>query len=196
MNTPNFIERLNALEEQITSYDFLASKGIGNETPYYIFTYPPAEEENLTLHLTLINSSLNNIPNLKFIQINLFNEVVNLLKDNHIYQDVIEMQQAKAANSDVLYAMQGVLNETNLADYINQRYQLNNMELILLTGVGSCHPMISVSKMLSNLQSLTLKTPLVVFYPGDYTEKTTQENGAFSLFNLINREAYYRAFKH
>lgn len=195
MNTHNFIERLNALEEQITSYDFLHSKGIGNETPYYIFTYPPAEEENLTLHLTLINSSLNSLAKLNVIQINLFHEVVNLLKDNHIYQDVIEMQQAKAANSDVLYAMQGVLNETNLADYINQRYQLNNVELILLTGVGSCHPMISVSKMLSNLQSLTLKTPLVVFYPGDYTEKTTQDSGAFSLFNLINREAYYRAFK-
>lgn len=195
MNTPNFIERLNALEEQITSYDFLSSKGIGNETPYYIFTYPPAEEENLTLHLTLINSSLNNIPNLKFIQINLFNEVVDLLKDNHIYQDVIEMQQAKAANSDVLYAMQGVLNETNLAVYINQKYQLNTFNLTLLTGIGSCYPMITVSKMLSNLQITAMKCPLVVFYPGDYTEKTTQENGAFSLFNLINREAYYRAFK-
>jgi len=195
MNSQNFVERLNSLEEQITNSDFLDSKGIGNEVPYYIFTYPAQEEERLSRHLALINLSLKSITNLKFIQINLFNEAVNLLKDNHIYQDVIEMQQTGVVNSDVLYALQGELNETNLASYINQRYQLDSFNLILLTGVGGCHPMISVSKMLSNLQSLTMKCPLVVFYPGEYTKNTAQENGAFSLFNLINRESYYRAFK-
>ena len=192
MDTQNFTERLNSLEQQITAPDFLHSKGIGNEVSYYIFTYPAAEEETLNRHLELITSRLNN---LKFIQLNLFNEAVNLLRDNQIYTDVIAMQQAHENNSDVLYALQGELNEPNLAKYINQQHQLNRFELILLNGVGSCHPMISVSKMLSNLQSQTIKCPLVVFYPGVYTRDSNHDRGSFKLFNLINREAYYRAFK-
>jgi len=37
-------DRLNEILPRITSDDFLAGKGLGNEIAFFIFDYPPEEE--------------------------------------------------------------------------------------------------------------------------------------------------------
>lgn len=184
-----FDSKLNSIYTRITNEDFLNSGGIGNEVPYYIFAYSPLNEVKVNQHLKILTEQIyTSHSKMKLLEINLFKEVIDLLRENNIYDDVLEMQQNKARSQEVLYALSGTVDETHIARKINDKYKLSDNSLILMYGVGSSHPLVCVSKMLSNLQAYTGKTPMVIFYPGKFGEKS------FSLFDLIQRENYYRAF--
>jgi hypothetical protein len=60
---------------------------------------------------------------------------------------------------------------------------------VFLIGVGKCYPLLRSHKILNNLHQSVLKAPVVLFFPGTYTEQE------LILFNEIKDDNYYRAFK-
>ena len=47
-------ERLNQILPKVTSAEFLAAEGLGNEVPCHIFTYPAGEELRVRQHIQLM----------------------------------------------------------------------------------------------------------------------------------------------
>ena len=80
------------------------------------------------------------------------------------------------------------LNDDKIIELITQNISPDK-DVVFLTGIGKVWPIIRAHTVLNNLHSKLDKTPLILFYPGNYTTK------GLNLFNEINDGNYYRAFK-
>lgn len=73
-------------------------------------------------------------------------------------------------------------------DKINK--EIGDHNVLFITGVGQIYPIVRTHNILNNLQDiLEDKTPVILFYPGQYNEQDLQ------LFNKLKAENYYRAFR-
>jgi hypothetical protein len=186
---PNFEERLNQILPKITSDDFLSARGLGNEIAFFIFDYPAEEEPRVRKHIKFL---LDHIPKhrqkLKLKHINLFDFLIDYLKSVDVLEDAL-VKQRDEGNAALLEALKGLLEEKTIAEHFRETIKPNDQDLILISGVGSVYPMIRSHTLLNNLHPIVERTPLVMFYPGVYDEKSLR------LFGRIKSDNYYRAFR-
>jgi hypothetical protein len=186
----SFEERLNQILPKISSDEFLNSKGLGNEIGFWIFDYPPEREMEMRDFLTrTVLSSLNKSqPPIRAGIINLFDLVIQLLQERQLLDKAIDMQQTKGDEA-VMAALRPVLKEDKLAQKVVAMVDLDNIDLLMLWGVGSAYPMLRTHTLLSALHPLMGRTPLLMFYPGRY------DGYSLRLFNKLSEDHYYRAFR-
>ena len=186
----SFEERLNQILPKISSDEFLNSKGLGNEIGFWIFDYPPEREMEMRDFLTrTVLSSLNKSqPPIRAGVINLFDLVIQLLQERQLLDKAIDMQQTKGDEA-VMAALRPVLKEDKLAQKVVTMVDLDNIDLLMLWGVGSAYPMLRTHTLLSALHPLMGRTPLLMFYPGRY------DGYSLRLFNKLSEDHYYRAFR-
>ena len=186
----SFEERLNQILPKISSDEFLHSKGLGNEIGFWIFDYPPEREMEMRDFLTrTVLTSLNKSqPPIRAGIINLFDLVIQLLQERQLLDKAIDMQQTKGDEA-VMAALRPVLKEDKLAQKVVAMVDLDNIDLLILWGVGSAYPMLRTHTLLSALHPLMGRTPLLMFYPGRY------DGYSLRLFNKLSEDHYYRAFR-
>ena len=182
-------ERLNQILRKVTSADFLSGSGIGNEVAFYIFDYPPEEELRVRDFLRVL---LNHIPiqkpGLRVRHVNLFDFVLDYLKNRKLLDKAIQMQREKG-DAALLKALAGPLHEAKVAAYFAEVAQPQAHDLILVSGAGSVWPLLRSHTLLNNLHPVMGTTPLVLFYPGRY------DGQSLRLFGKLKSNNYYRAFK-
>ena len=186
----SFEERLNQILPKISSDEFLNSKGLGNEIGFWIFDYPPEREMEMRDFLTrTVLTSLNKSqPPIRAGVINLFDLVIQLLQERQLLDKAIDMQQTKGDEA-VMAALRPVLKEDKLAQKVVTLVDLDNIDVLILCGVGSAYPMLRTHTLLSALHPLMGRTPLLMFYPGRY------DGYSLRLFNKLSEDHYYRAFR-
>jgi hypothetical protein len=186
----SFEERLNQILPKINSDEFLNSKGLGNEIGFWIFDYPPEREMKMRDFLTrTVLSSLNKSqPPIRAGAINLFDLVIQLPQERQLLNKAIDMQQTNGDEA-VMAALRPVLKEDKLAQKVVAMVDLDNIDLLILWGVGSAYPMLRTHTLLSALHPLMGRTPLLMFYPGRY------DGYSLRLFNKLSEDHYYRAFR-
>ena len=185
--------RLNQILPKITSDDFLSGSGIGNEIAFYLFDYPPEDELRVREHIHfLLDHIPKQKPDLRVIHINLFDFLIDYLKERGYLEKTLKMQREQG-NAAVKRALKGVLHEEKIAKPLEH-------DLVLISGVGSAYPMLRAHTLLSNLQSTMGQTPLVMFYPGKYDKLALRLFGKSGLSGGITEDRkkkapYYRAFR-
>lgn len=185
-----FEERLNQILPKISSDDFLNSKGLGNEIGFWIFDYPPEREMEMRdfLNRTVLTSLNKSQPPIQIGVINLFELVIQLLQERNLLDKAIDMQRSKGDEA-VMAALRPVLKEDKLAQKVVSMVDLESIDLLILCGVGSAYPMLRTHTLLSALHPLMGRTPLLMFYPGQY------DGYSLRLFNKLTEDHYYRAFR-
>lgn len=187
--TATLIDRLNQILPKITSDDFLNGKGLGNEIAFFIFDYPAEEELRVRQHVQfLIEHIPKHKPKLKLAHINLFSFLIEYLEEEGVLEDAL-LKQRNEGNEALREALKGLLRGKTVAQRFGEIVKPNAQDLILVSGVGSVNPLIESHTLLNNLHSIVDQTPLVMFYPGCYDEKSLR------LFGKIKRDNYYRAFR-
>ena len=188
-------ERLNLILARITSKELLNNEGLGNEIGFHIFDYPAEREDTVRDYLaTVLEPGLHKHPGkLRFRTVNLFQIVINLLEERGLLDKALALQQAKG-NDALLKAVGPVLKEDKLASYLVNSLNVDNLDLVLLTGIGAAYPLVRLHTLLNGLHPLMKHTPLVVFYPGRY------DGVSLRLFGLNTDRSdasapYYRAFQ-
>ena len=182
-------QRLNDVLPKITSREFLSSKGLGNEIAFYIFDYLPEEELRVREHIQFLLSHIpKHRPGLRVQHINLFDLVVDHLKQRNLLERSFQMQQEKGDEA-VEKALRSPLKAEKLVQLFAEVAQPQDHDLVLISGVGSVWPLVRSHTLLNNLQTVMGQTPLVMFYPGRYDGQTLR------LFGKIKSTNYYRAFK-
>ena len=188
-------ERLNLILARITSKELLNNEGLGNEIGFHIFDYPAEREDTVRDYLaTVLEPGLHKHPGkLRFRTVNLFQIVINLLEERGLLDKALALQQAKG-NDALLKAVGPVLKEDKLASYLVNSLEVDNLDLVLLTGIGAAYPLVRLHTLLNGLHPLMKHTPLVVFYPGRY------DGVSLRLFGLNTDRSdasapYYRAFQ-
>jgi Domain of unknown function (DUF1788) len=185
-----FEERLNQILPNISSDEFLNCKGLGNEIGFWIFDYPPEREMEMRdfLERTVLTNLNKSQPPIRAGVINLFDLVIQLLQERKLLDKAIEMQRIKGDDA-VMAALRPVLKEDKLAEKVVSIVNLDNIDLLILWGVGSAYPMLRTHTLLSALHPLMGRTPLLMFYPGRY------DGYSLRLFNKLSEDHYYRAFR-
>lgn len=183
-------ERLNQILPRITSRDFLASKGLGNEIGFWIFDYPPDREMEVRDFLsgTVLPALGKQLPAIRCAVVNLLALVTDLLEERNLLDKAIAMQHDKGDDS-ALVALRSVLKEDKLAQKIATRHDIAALDLLVLTGVGAAYPMLRTHTLLSALHPIMGNTPLLMFFPGRY------DGHSLRLFNTQAEDHYYRAFR-
>jgi hypothetical protein len=187
--TVSFEERLNQILPKITSEDFLSGRGLGNEIAFFIFDYPADEELRMREHIDfLIEHIPKKKPSLRVAHVNLLDFVIEHLRERKLLEKTEELQKSKG-DEFVLRQLEKILHPDKVAPLFGEYVRPKEKDLVLVSGVGSVWPLLRTHTLLSNLQPVMGKTPLVMFYPGKYDGKTLR------LFDKIQSDNYYRAFQ-
>lgn len=187
--TDSLTQRLNEILPRITSPEFLGGKGLGNEIAFYIFDYPPEEELRIREHIRFLLAHIpKQRPGLRVKHINLFDLVVDHLKERNLLERAFQMQKKKGDEA-LAKALSSPLKPEKLAVLFGEAAEPSEQDLILVSGVGSVWPLLRAHALLNNLQTVMGQTPLVLFYPGRF------DGQSLRLFGKIQSDNYYRAFK-
>lgn len=188
--TLTFEERLNQILPRVTSRDFLDSKGLGNEIGFWIFDYPAERELEMRDFLsgTVLPSLARNMPPIQAATVDLLRLVTELLEERKLLDKAMEMQQTKGDES-TLAALRSVLKEDKIAQKIADQFDVAQLDVLVLTGVGAVYPMLRTHTLLSALHPIMGNTPLLMFFPGRY------DGHSLRLFNTLAEDHYYRAFR-
>ena len=184
----NLTDKLNHILPLITSKEFLEGKGLGNEIAFYIFDYPPEEETKIREHIQFLVDKMQSQHKLKVLYINLFKFVIEYLDERKILKDAFEYESTKGTDG-LMKALKAPLKAENLVNFMQKHFQPSEYDVVFMSGVGNVFPLVRSHTLLSNLQSVMDKTPLVLFYPGKYDGQTLK------LFGKLKSKNYYRAFR-
>lgn len=185
-----FEERLNQILPRLTSKELLSNHGLGNEIGFWIFDYPPESELEMRAFLNeVIEPALaKHHPLIRFATVNLFDLAIGLLEERDLLDKALVMQQTQG-DDKAKESMRRVLKEDKLAERLVAQIDVDNQDLVILTGVGSVFPILRTHTLLSALHPLMKDTPLLMLYPGKY------DGHSFRLFNKLSEDHYYRAFQ-
>ena len=188
--TDDFRVRLNKIADRLSSDELLSNKGLGNEIGFWIFDYPPERELELRSFIdgVLLPGMAKRQPAVRPAVVNLFDLIIELLEDRKLYDRVLDIQ-AKKGDAAALAALRPVLKEDKLAERIANQIDFDQIDVLLLTGVGAAYPMLRSHTLLAGLQATMKDKPVVMFYPGRY------DGFSLRLFNTLADDHYYRAFR-
>jgi len=187
--TKNFEERLNQVLPRLASPDVLDNLGAGGEIGFWVFDYPPEHEMQMRSWITeVIAPGLPKLkPGIRFKVVDLFDFVIDLLEERNLL-DKAFAKQVKEGDESVLKSLRPVLKEDKLAARLVETVGVQDLDLLLIKGVGAVYPMLRTHTLLSALHPHMRDTPLVMFYPGRY------DGQSLRLFSKLTDDNYYRAF--
>ena len=139
------------------------------------------------------------MPALRVVHINLFDFLIDYLKERKLLEKSFALQREKGNNA-LMKALIGVLHEEKVAKHFGEIAKPEEHDLVLVSGVGSVYPMLRSHTLLNNLHSIMGQTPLVMFLPGKYDGLTVRLFGKSALSGGTPEERkkkanYYRAFR-
>lgn len=184
VNIDKLRKELDLLPEQIGNESFLNGSGLGNEIPFWIFHYPAEHELFVRSYFPYIEKSLSNYT---FKHLNIFQVLIDLLDERKLL-DRIEAQEKRVGHQKLKERLSAPLSQDKIARFIESNVKIDQLDFMLISGLGAAWPLLRGHELLSALQDIMRATPLVLFYPGDY------DGRALSPFGMVESNNYYRAF--
>lgn len=188
-------KRLDQMEFIIRKPSFRQNKGKANEVSYWVFDYPPEKELEVRERIEYLkNKNEKGTDGFELVVYDLYDLIINHL-ENKNFIEKCESFEKKGGFSRVATAVQHTLKITDknnlMVKYIVEHTPKN--AVVFLTGIGKCYPLLEApevfNKILYNMPQEFAEVPMVLFYPGTYTEQE------LVVFNELKEDNYYRAFR-
>jgi len=183
----NINARLDRIIPKIKEEKFIEGRGLGNEISFYVFDYEPENELIVRNYIEHIIKDFNyEGTNRRIIVFDLYKMLLDITKEKRIFDRIFDMEERQG--KDALFkAMTTFAQPEIFLQKIEEQMEDNN--IVFLTGVGKVFPFVRSHSILNNLQAILDKTPVIMFYPGVYTEQSLE------LFSKFKDDNYYRAFR-
>lgn len=184
-------ERLDLIEGKILEPSFRTGRGTANEVNFWIFDYDAEDEMAVRDYVKGLNKRVNGMyEEVRIVCFDLYKLMLDVLLEKNYMDKVIKMEESKGSEA-IINPIKRTLRLTLDDDQIIKRITENlvpERDIIFLTGVGKAWPIIRSHTILNNMHSRVDKNPLVMFFPGEYTNE-------LKLFGEITDDNYYRAFR-
>ncbi len=156
------------LQEVLTRPEFLEMRGVAKEVPIFIQTYSPADEDQLRLVVKGAEQYLRK-QGLRVKHVDLFELVLQLLESEGWLEKILQKEQSwsKGALFDTL---QNVAEPTDALVPKLMEILGGDTQISLITGSGRIYPFLRTHTILEALQPAMVRHPVVVFFPGDYSQ--------------------------
>ncbi len=179
--------RLDLILERIENPRFLSNDGLGNEIGFWIFDYPAKHELIVRDYIKHLTEKLDK-RSYTFRNVNIFETLIDMLAVRGLLERTFAREKQVGVNA-IRTTLAGPLSQKKIAEFIAAKIQPETLDFVLLTGLGNAWPLVRGHELLSALQDVMGKTPLVLFYPGEYSGRDLHP------FGMIDSKNYYRAFK-
>lgn len=185
-------ERFNHLLKVMSSERFLKMQGIGNEVPFFIFSFKPIESEEMKSMEQNLVAQLE-MKGIRICRIDLYDLTIEMLKERGILEQILEVEPT-VTKQELLELFDGVLDpKENLVPAIAAKMDAQPYDILVITGIGEVYPYIRTHNLLENMQSTAKDKPTVFFFPGSYTP-SLEKGFMLNLFDMPSGNNYYRAF--
>lgn len=187
MTVPEMFPRLLSV---MTNPKFLSGEAAGAETPFYICPYAIEEQavlDDSISHLVRRLSDASVTP----LVIDVFALMIDCLEANDDLDWTYE-HEGEQSFADLRDDLQSVL-EDEIVPAIAKKLADSSAQVLLLTNLGACYPVLRAHKLLNNLPSVVKRLPLVLFFPGEYRQ-IPGSGASLELFGRLTGDGYYRAF--
>lgn len=189
-------DTVETLYQKLRHPDFLAMKGLSGEVPIFIHAYEATEEDAARQTADALCSRLRK-DGIACTKIDLFDLVLEQLEEQGRLSRILE-KESDLGKSKLFEMMVNLTDaKTRLVPQLMRRLESEQAKLSILTGVGRVYPYLRTHTILDSLQPAMLRQPVVLFFPGHYT----QEQGIGSQLRLFGSlptprlyRPYYRAF--
>ncbi|QZN76219.1 DUF1788 domain-containing protein [Paenibacillus sp. DR312] len=183
----NIKSRLDKIIPKIREDKFIEGRGLGNEISFYVFDYEPEHELLVRDYISHIMKEFSHEGSgRKLIEFDLYKMLIEIAKEKRIYDRIPQMEE-KQGKEALFKAMSNFANPEIFLQKIKDQMQDHNV--VLITGVGKVYPFIRSHNILNNLQEVLDKTPVIMFFPGKY------DGLSLRLFDQFKDDNYYRAFR-
>ena len=185
-------ERFEHLLAVISGQRFLNKQGLGNEVPFFLCAFDPAQAvEMARMQRQLIKTLAER--GIGVLEINLYDLCVEILKRRNLWDRILEKEPG-IDKDQLKELLQGPLDpERHLIPAIAEKMRAAEFRVMFITGVGEVYPWIRSHTVLNNLQSTAKDQPTVMFFPGTYTQ-SLEKGASLDLFGRLHDDKYYRAF--
>lgn len=188
---PGFADRLFGI---LSNPAFLSMRGLANEVPIFIQAYDPAHEDTLRRTVDAVTNRLRS-EGLTVQTLDLFDLVLSVLEEKGVLNDLLR-EERDFEKGEMLETLQNYSDPKNHLIPRLVRALDDGTQLTLVTGPGRVYPFLRTHTILESLQPAMLRHPMVIFFPGEYT----QEAGGGSHLRLFGslpspriHNPYYRA---
>ncbi|OEH85983.1 hypothetical protein BHU72_14980 [Desulfuribacillus stibiiarsenatis] len=182
----NLNRRLDKVIPRIKEDKFVRGHGLGNEISFYVFDYEPEKELVVRSYVERIKKEFSHEgSNRKVIEFDLYKMLLEIAKERNIFDRIFEMED-KRGKEELFKAMANFAKPDIFLRKIKE--QLEDHNVVLITGVGKVYPFVRSHTILNNLQEVIDKNPVIMFFPGKYDGQSLQ------LFGKFKDDNYYRAF--
>ena len=143
-------ERFDHLFRAISSQRFLQRQGLGNEVPFFIAPFDPADAiEMAAVQRNLVHRLEQN--GIRILEINLYDLCLDLLAERNLLDRILS-NEANWSRDELKELLQGPLDaRDHLVPAIAQRMAAAEFEVMFLSGVGEIFPYIRSHTVLNNL---------------------------------------------
>ena len=193
------LKRLDELEQRIKSEEFRKTTSTTNTVNYWVFDYNPKQELTVRERIDYLQrKNKDAINGFQLYVVDLYELLIKHLENN----GYLEQCKSFERNHDLAYLTTAVKNSLQLTtdrsnnamvSYITDIVPAEGRNIVFLTGVGKCFPLLqgpeAFNQILYNMPDEYRKTPMIMFYPGTYTEQE------LIIFNEMQEDNYYRAFR-
>ena len=186
----NIYERLDKILPIIMEKEFREKKGLGNEVGFYIFDYESKYETLVRQHIKNLKEKLNKKNSDIYIkEFDLYEIMIKIIEDKGYLKKLFKMEEKKGTQK-LIKPIKTTLRFTQKNDLLIDYFRKNvdEKDIVFITGVGKVWPIIRTHTILNNLQPV-IKVPVIMFFPGNYSGLELH------LFNKIEDSNYYRAFR-
>lgn len=191
----NIEERLNQMEQLIKKPSFRQTRGKANEVNYWVFDYAPEDELAVRERIACLKSrNLKGADGFELVIFDLYDLMIQHLQSKN-FMEKCYAQEEKRGIGKLQEAIRHTLKITDKENLLVRHIVENTPEnaVVFLTGVGKCFPLLQApeifNKVLYNMPQSFASVPVVLFYPGTYTEQE------LIIFNEYQEDNYYRAFR-
>ncbi len=183
----NLNKRLDDIIPKIKEDKFIKGRGLGNEISFYVFDYEPEHELVVRDYIKHIKKEFGyGESGRKIIEFDLYKMLIEITKEKRIFDRISEMEERQG--KDALFKALATFAKPEIF-LAKIQEQMDDHNVVFLTGVGKVFPFVRSHTILNNLQEVLDKTPVIMFYPGQYTGQSLE------LFNKFKDDNYYRAFR-
>ena len=183
----NLNARLDQIIPKIKEDKFIEGRGLGNEISFYVFDYEPQHELVVRDYIQHIKKEFSyDETNRRIVEFDLYKILMEIAKEKRIFDRIFEMEERQGKEA-LFKALTMFAKPEVFLQKIKE--QLDDHDVIFLTGVGKVYPFVRSHNILNNLQEILDKTPVIMFFPGTYDGQSLQ------LFSKFKDDNYYRAFR-
>lgn len=171
---------------------FLSMQGLANEVPIFIKTYHVSEEDPMAALIKALGSRLRN-HGISVAEVNLFSLLLEELKEEGLLDDLIQ-DEPQYDRTDLYHTIKNHADPSSrVVPRMVQKMKAADVKITLLSGVGHIYPFLRAHTLLDSIQPAMMDHPVVLFFPGDYTQ-TDGLGSQLCLFGSLPSKGYYRAF--